>query len=194
MRVEKNPWIPIADLLSSIVLVLLLLFIMAVIVPRFTQETQKRDAITQLQGALHDYEVKGLVKVHMESGMLEFTDVTFDKGSALLNDKSIPVIKEVASILIANMDKNPKMQILIEGHTDPAVVSATVNKGGYFENNIQLSALRASNVRGYLLQFMGETYINRIGIAGYGETRLKNKDDIMASENRRVEIRMLWEE
>ena len=194
MRDEKNPWIPIADLLSSVVLVLLLLFTMAVIVPRFTQETQKREAITQLQGALHDYEVKGLVKVHMESGMLEFTDVTFDKGSALLNDKFIPVIKEVASILIANMDKNPKMQILIEGHTDPAVVFATVNKGGYFENNIQLSALRASNVRGYLLQSMGEAYVNRIGIAGYGETRLKNKDDIMASENRRVEIRMLWAE
>lgn len=194
MRVEKNPWIPIADLLSSVVLVLLLLFIMAVIVPRFTQETQKREAITQLQGALHDYEIKGLVKVHMESGMLEFTDVTFDKGSALLNDKSIPVIKEVASILIAHMDKNPKMQILIEGHTDPAVVSTMVNKGGYFENNIQLSALRASNVRGNLLQSMGDAYVNRIGIAGYGETRLKNKDDIMASENRRVEIRMLWEE
>jgi len=192
MRVEKNPWIPIADLLSSVVLVLLLLFIMAVIVPRFTQETQKREAISQLQGALHDYEVKGLVKVHMESGMLEFTDVTFDNGSALLNDKSIPVIKEVASILIANMDKNPKMQILIEGHTDPAVVSTTVNKGGYFENNIQLSALRASNVRGYLLQSMGDVYVTRIGIAGYGETRLKNKVDKMASENRRVEIRMLW--
>ena len=194
MRVEKNPWIPIADLLSSVVLVVLLLFIMAVVVPRFTQEAQKKEAIFQLQSALHDYEVKGLVKVHMESGMLEFTDVTFDKGSALLNDKSIPVIKEVASVLIANMDKNPQMQILIEGHTDPAVVSATVNKGGYFESNIQLSALRGSNVRGYLLQSMGEGYVNRIGIAGYGETRLKNKVDKMASENRRVEIRMLWAE
>ncbi len=194
MRVEKNPWIPIADLLSSVALVLLLLFIMAIIVPRFTQESQKREAIIQLQGALRDYEVNGLVKVHTESGMLEFTDITFDKGSALVNDKSIPAIKEVAGVLIANMDKNPQMQILIEGHTDPAVVTATVNKGGYFENNIQLSALRASNVRGYLLQFMGEGYANRIGVAGYGETRLKNNIDKMASENRRVEIRMLWAE
>ena len=194
MRVEKNPWIPIADLLSSVVLVLLLLFIMAVIVPRFTQEAQKKEAISQLQSALHNYEANGLVKVHAESGMLEFTDVTFEKGSALLNDKSIPLIKELANVLIANMDKNPQMQILIEGHTDPAVVSTTINKGGYFENNIQLSALRASNVRGYLLQSMGEGYVNRIGIAGYGETRLKNKDDKMASENRRVEIRMLWAE
>ncbi len=194
MRVEKNPWIPIADLLSSIVLVLLLLFVMAVIVPRFTQEAQKREAIVQLQNALYDYEVDGLVKLDMESGMLEFTDITFDQGSALLNDKSIPVIKEVASVLVANMDKNPQMQILIEGHTDPTVVTATVNKGGYFENNIQLSALRASNVRGYLLQSMGEGYVNRIGIAGYGETRLKNNVDKMASENRRVEVRMLWTE
>lgn len=194
MRVEKNPWIPIADLLSSVVLVLILLFIMAVIVPRFTQEAHKKEAILQLQNALHDYEINGLVKVHMESGMLEFTDITFDKGSALVNDKSIPAIKEVASVLVANMDKNPQMQILIEGHTDPTAVTATVNKGGYFENNIQLSALRASNVRGYLLQSMGAGYVSRIGIAGYGETRLKNNIDKMASENRRVEIRMLWAE
>ena len=194
MKIEKNPWIPIADLLSSVALVLLVLFVMAVIVPRFNQEAQEKEAIVQLQRALHDYEVNGLIKVHMENGMLEFTDVTFDKGSALLNDKAIPVIKEVANVLTANMDKNPQMQILIEGHTDPSVVTATINKGGYFENNIQLSALRAANVRGYLLQSMGEEYVNRIGIAGYGETRLKNNSDKMASENRRVEVRMLWAE
>ena len=194
MKIEKNPWIPIADLLSSVALVLLVLFVMAVIVPRFTQEAQEKEAIVQLQRALHDYEVNGLIKVHMENGMLEFTDVTFDKGSALLNDKAIPVIKEVANVLTANMNKNPQMQILIEGHTDPSVVTATINKGGYFENNIQLSALRAANVRGYLLQSMGEEYVNRIGIAGYGETRLKNNSDKMASENRRVEVRMLWAE
>ena len=194
MKIEKNPWIPIADLLSSVALVLLVLFVMAVIVPRFTQEAQEKEAIVQLQRALHDYEVNGLIKVHMENGMLEFTDVTFDKGSALLNDKAIPVIKEVANVLTANMNKNPQMQILIEGHTDPSVVTATINKGGYFENNIQLSALRAANVRGYLLQSMGEEYVNRIGIAGYGETRLKNNSDKLASENRRVEVRMLWAE
>ena len=63
---------------------------------------------------------------------------------------------------------------------------------GYFENNIQLSTLRAANVREALLNDMGKEYSNRIGVAGYGETRLKNKVDPLSAENRRIEIRILW--
>ena len=69
---------------------------------------------------------------------------------------------------------------------------SVVNRGGYFENNIQLSTLRAANVREALLNDMGKEYSNRIGVAGYGETRLKNKVDPLSAENRRIEIRILW--
>lgn len=66
------------------------------------------------------------------------------------------------------------------------------NKGGYFDNNIQLSTLRASNVRDALFNNVGSEYADRIGVAGYGETHLKNKYNPFAEENRRIEIRILW--
>ena len=84
------------------------------------------------------------------------------------------------------------MELLIEGHTDPAMIHTVVNRGGYFADNIQLSTLRAANVRRELLASMGTEYANRIGVAGYGDTRLKNIEQPLSAENRRIEIRILW--
>ena len=61
-----------------------------------------------------------------------------------------------------------------------------------FEDNIQLSTLRAANVRKELLASMGKEYANRIGVAGYGDTRLKNTEQPVSPDNRRIEIRLLW--
>lgn len=192
MKSKRNPWISIADLLSSVVLVLLLLFIMASIAPKYTQEHQRRSMMENINTALTDYENKGQLKVHIDTGILEFTSVTFPSGSAKLGNDTDILVKEIAVRLTQYMTKNPTMEILIEGHTDPAVVGSVRNVGGYYENNIQLSTLRAANVRNSLLKYMGKDYANRIGVAGYGATRLKNTKDPLSAENRRIEIRILW--
>lgn len=192
MKQQSNPWISISDLLSSVVLILLLLFIMASIVPKFSMDSQRLEMMNQINLALKEYEKEGLVKVHRESGILEFTSVTFDQGSAQLNSNTEHLVEEMSKKLQVYLKEKPNLEILIEGHTDPSAVHNVVNIGGYYDSNIQLSALRAINVRNTLLRHMGEEYSGRIGVAGYGETRLKNKDNPMASENRRVEIRLLW--
>ena len=185
MKQQSNPWISISDLLSSVVLILLLLFIMASIVPKFSMDSQRLEMMNQINLALKEYEKEGLVKVHRESGVLEFTSVTFDQGSAQLNSNTEHLVEEMSKKLQVYLKEKPNLEILIEGHT-------VVNIGGYYDSNIQLSALRAINVRNTLLRHVGAEYSGRIGVAGYGETRLKNKDNPMASENRRVEIRLLW--
>lgn len=192
MKQQSNPWISISDLLSSVVLILLLLFIMASIVPKFSMDSQRLEMMNQINLALKEYEKEGLVKVHRESGILEFTSVTFEQGSAQLNSNTEHLVEEMSKKLQVYLKEKPNLEILIEGHTDPSAVHNVVNIGGYYDSNIQLSALRAINVRNTLLRHMGEEYSGRIGVAGYGETRLKNKDNPMASENRRVEIRLLW--
>ena len=192
MKNKSNQWISIADLLSSVVLILLLLFVMASIGPKYTKEAQRITMMNQINTALHDYESKGQIKVHMEQGILEFTSVTFPSGSAQLGTDTNALVKELAVKLKHYMDEHKMMEVLIEGHTDPSAVREVVNRGGYFENNIQLSTLRAANVREALLNDMGKEYSNRIGVAGYGETRLKNKVDPLSAENRRIEIRILW--
>ena len=189
---KRNSWISISDLLSSVVLILLLMFILASVLPQYTQESQKRDMMTQIEKALKAYEDKGQVRVHIETGMLEFTSVTFSSGSAELSPAAVSVIKDFSAQLKSYMTENPKMEVLIEGHTDPAAVSELRNSGGYFANNVQLSTLRAANVRDALLKIIGMEYANRIGVAGYGETRLKNTENPLSEENRRIEIRILW--
>ena len=192
MQVKRNPWISITDLFSSVVLVVLLLFVMAAIVPKFTQEAQRREMMEKIDSALTVYEEQGQVKVHSETGMLEFTSVTFDSGSAELTPETKLLVKDLSANLTGYMAENPMMELLIEGHTDPAMIHTVVNRGGYFADNIQLSPLRAANVHRELLASMGTEYANRIGVAGYGDTRLKNIEQPLSAENRRIEIRILW--
>ena len=189
---RRNPWITVADLLSSVVLILLLLYVLAVIIPQFTQENRQRNMMLQIDAALKEYEERGQVEVHLETGTLEFTSLTFDSGSAELTPATNAMVGDLSRLLAEYMASEPMMEILVEGHTDPAVVGTVLNKGGYFADNVQLSTLRAANVRAALLKYLGADYAGRIGVAGYGETRLKNKENPLSAENRRIEIRILW--
>ena len=189
---KNNPWISISDLLSSVVLILLLMFILASVLPQYTQEAQRREMMGNFEEALKEYAERGQVQIHVDTGMLEFTSVTFASASAELTPAAVAALKDFSSHLKIYMDENPKMEVLVEGHTDPSPVAQVLKKGGYFENNIQLSTLRAANVREALLKNIGKEYANRIGAAGYGETRLKNISNPLSEENRRIEIRILW--
>lgn len=189
---RNNPWISISDLLSSVVLILLLMFVLAAVLPQYSQEAQKREMMTRIGAALQEYQERGQVQIHLDTGMLEFTSVTFPSGSAELSGEAMAAVKDFSAQLKVYMIENPKMEVLIEGHTDPAAISKVINKGGYFENNVQLSTLRAANVRSALLNNIGQEYAQRIGVAGYGETRLKNTDNPLSAENRRIEVRLLW--
>ena len=189
---KNNPWVSISDLLSSVVLILLLMFILASVLPQYTQEAQRREMMGSFEEALMEYAKNGQVQIHVDTGMLEFTSVTFASASAELTPAASAALKDFSQHLKIYMQENPKMEVLVEGHTDPSAVAQVLNKGGYFENNIQLSTLRAANVRAALLQNIGQEYANRIGAAGYGETRLKNVQNPLSEENRRIEIRILW--
>lgn len=189
---KNNPWISISDLLSSVVLILLLMFVLAAVLPQYTQEAQRREMMDSFEEALREYAEQGQVQIHVETGMLEFTSVTFPSASAEVTPAALTALKDFSSHLKIYMDENPKMEVLVEGHTDPSPVAKVRNQGGYFANNIQLSTLRAANVREALLKNIGKEYANRIGAAGYGETRLKNTANPLSEENRRIEIRILW--
>lgn len=191
---KRNPWISIADLLSSVVLVVLLLFVMAALAPKYSIEMQRNKIMSQFNTDLNDYALRGQLRIYVDKSILEFTSVTFEQGSAKLNDNTHAMVENIATKLKQYMDEHPSMEVLIEGHTDPMPVNAVRNVGGYYENNIQLSSLRAANVRSALLQYMHDKeFAKRIGVAGYGETRLKNTKDVYSPENRRIEIRILWD-
>ena len=76
---------------------------------------------------------------------------------------------------------DPKLtggSFLIAGHTDAK---------GSDEYNLALSQRRAASVKAFLV----ETYKvdeGRLSVIGFGEEQLKNKEDPLADENRRVQI------
>jgi len=93
----------------------------------------------------------------------------------------------IAKAALADMDNRGKAL------TDPALKGGTFVLAGHTdavgsdEYNQDLSSRRADSVKRYLTEKFSLTP-DRLVTAGYGKTRLKNKDNPKAPENRRVEV------
>ncbi len=84
--------------------------------------------------------------------------------------------------------------VLIEGHTDETRVA----EGNRFQNNLELSGMRASRIyrmltrcEPVLLQLQNVSGEPILGASGYGETRLVNQDEQASVDNRRIDLRFL---
>ena len=90
--------------------------------------------------------------------------------------EALPSLNELGKALT-----DPKLKgasILIAGHTDAK---------GSADYNLALSQRRAASVADFLIK----TYHvdkGRLSVIGFGEEQLKNKEDPLADENRRVQI------
>jgi outer membrane protein OmpA-like peptidoglycan-associated protein len=103
-------------------------------------------------------------------------EVYFDFNSATITSQAEPQLRELGAALA-----DPKLKgavISINGHTDGV--------GGDAFNR-KLSERRATMIREYLVDNFQLSPSN-LRAVGYGKSRLKNKADPTASENRRVEV------
>lgn len=122
---------------------------------------------------------KDLFLVPIETGQtIRLNNIFFETGSATLKAESFPELNNLVKLL----NENPKINIVIEGHTDNV---------GTDEANQILSENRAKAVHDYLLsQGVGA---ERLSYSGFGES--KPVDDNSTEEgrmkNRRVEFRIL---
>jgi len=102
--------------------------------------------------------------------------ILFAFDSAEILPEARPSLDELGKAL-----SDPKLaggSFLIAGHTDAK---------GSDDYNLALSQRRAGSVKAFLV----ETYKvdgGRLSVIGFGEEQLKNKDDPLADENRRVQI------
>ena len=103
-------------------------------------------------------------------------EIKFDYDSASIKAESVPDVDELGKALTSDALK--EYRIVLNGHTDAA---------GSNDYNQDLSDRRAASVRDYLITKFGISEDRLIAI-GYGEERLKNVDDPLAAENRRVEV------
>jgi outer membrane protein OmpA-like peptidoglycan-associated protein len=103
-------------------------------------------------------------------------EVYFDYNSAEITPRAEPQLRELGAAL-----SDPKLKgasISINGHTD-GVGGDAFNK--------RLSERRAGVIKEYLVDNF-QLSASKLRAVGYGKSRLKNKADPAASENRRVEV------
>jgi outer membrane protein OmpA-like peptidoglycan-associated protein len=105
-------------------------------------------------------------------------DVQFKKGTADLEEKSLPTLDSVVEIL----KKHPSVRILVSGHTE---------RVGAEERNLELSRERASTVRKYLIdKGIGKERLVAQG-AGSSEPIGDNGTRAGREENRRIELKVV---
>jgi len=128
-----------------------------------------------------DYYKPGVSIVHNDRGVvLQLPSVLlFKKGSSELEKKAYPLLDKIAGV----MQKTDNM-IYIEGHTDNLPILTEK-----YLSNVELSIYRSLRVAGYFINNMNISP-ERIGIAGYGDSRFiaENKTTAERARNRRVEI------
>ena len=107
-------------------------------------------------------------------------EILFDSGKAALKADGQSALDKISEIVKAN----GKRRFLLAGHTD----NVPVTGGKKFDDNWELSTLRATNAVKYL-QAQGVNP-KQIGAAGFGEylPHTSNDTDEGKAENRRLEI------
>lgn len=191
---KYNPFIPIADNLSGALFIFLFLFVVLAILPKFQAQFQEKKTMENIKKDFRKYENNGYITVSVKENSIMIHDVDFSLGSSCVKPDYLDVINNIASKIKQILDKNKNLTILIDGHSDANKITVPVVKscGGFFTNNMQLSTLRAMEVRNIIINRIGKSYESRIGVAGYGDTRLLDKNNPYSPKNRYVNIKFVW--
>lgn len=140
------------------------------------QNTEEIEAISDLEELKEEKSLKELLNTELTEtlkGKKLKLKVQFKTAKADI----LPEYEDELNELVAFMNKNTEIRILIEGHTAPI---------GNAQKNQELSEQRAVEVRNYLIA-KGISQ-NRIRTVGYGGTRPISTTSEQMKENRRVEV------
>ncbi|MCH8491561.1 MAG: hypothetical protein LAT81_16780, partial [Oceanicaulis sp.] len=118
---------------------------------KLEEQTVQGRVISEISDALNEYQEMGMVYVDKNDMVIQLTDITFETASACTDSSFVPVFEIIGSLFSQYMNSKSNLNILIEGHSDSRPVRGLVSACGYFENNFQLSTLRAINVRDRIL-------------------------------------------
>jgi len=148
----------------------------------------KQDAASQalkdkLQQALLGFQQNGLtVDIRNGKVYVSLTDkLLFPSGSIVIDDKGKAALKQLAVVL----NKEPDINIAVEGHTDDKKVLNL----GQIKDNWDLSVLRATSVTRYLSETEGvdPKRLTATGKSQYQPIDPSNTPEALA-KNRRIEI------
>ncbi|MCG5102417.1 flagellar motor protein MotB [Oceanobacillus alkalisoli] len=145
-----------------------------------------RELQARINGYIETNELSGALSTELSNEGLMLTilnDVTFDMGSAEVNDGGREIITEVSRLL----NTDPPHHIEISGHADDRPIN-----NEEFPSNWELSVIRAVNFMGLILG-NDDHDPARFSAKGFGEYRpiVPNTSEANREKNRRVEVLIL---
>ncbi len=116
-----------------------------------------------------------ITKELLETGRVRLYGINFDVDSDIIRDESKPTLDKI----VAMLQSEKAMQLIIEGHTD---------SDGQPQHNQILSEQRAESVKAYLVSAAISS--SRLFTKGYGESKpvAPNTNATGKAQNRRVEL------
>lgn len=137
------------------------------------QPVQKVEQVYTLRQVRESERLRDLMR------RLDLDTITFDTGQAIVRQRQVPFLEDLARASIALIEQDPSTVLLIEGHTDAV---------GSDISNLALSDRRAETVARILANFYGVPPESMV-VQGYGEQYLKVATQGAEERNRRVTIR-----
>lgn len=207
MKEKPSEWIVIADLMSGVVAVVMLMLVVSVVQKQvadrshraaMAQSAQARrqqiaGVLQQMQAAIDRQGASSYVVIDAAAGKVTMHEGAFKSGSACIEPKLKAAFAQVEDKVAAYLLQVHGGQIFVEGHTDNHPVKSPVTDIREFctvyDDNFTLSAARAREARKLLIGQSGPEAARRVIVAGYGDSRplpgMAPDDD----RNRRVELR-----
>ncbi len=144
------------------------------------------DAVIMAKGEASGVTIKvdkvgGAKKKEFSTRLTLQEKLLFTSGNARIRSEGIKVLEKISAFL----ERSPKTQIKIEGHTD----NVPIGKTCLYRTNKELSNARAQRVFKHLIQ-KSSISVERFQVKGYGESRpiVSNSTAKGRARNRRVEI------
>jgi chemotaxis protein MotB len=207
MKDKPSEWIVIADLMSGVVAVVMLMLVVSVVQKQAAERSHRAEmaqgaeaqrqhiagVLAQMKTAFDRQGAAGLVAIDAAAGKVTLHEGAFKRGSACIEPKARAAFAQFEDRIAAYLLQVHGGQIFVEGHTDNRPVKAPVTDIREFctvyDDNFTLSAARAREARLLLIGRSGAEAARRVVVAGYGDSRPLPGHAPGDDRNRRVELR-----
>ena len=192
-----NFWPSFSDLCVAFILFWVLIVILALVTPAFSEGVIRRKILEQVKVAMDtnspaEYEKYWTIDNDTGTIKLMDTKVLFSSGSADLSPQGEAVITALAQGLSGAFEEHSDNieAIMIEGFADCEPISDHAKVK--YPTNWELSTARASSVIRYILSVAEDRpgFAKKFCAAGYGSARAESQTTPLATD-RRIEIRIL---
>jgi chemotaxis protein MotB len=208
MQKKPSEWISIADLMSGVMAVVMLLLVISVLQNTYAEMKHKQEMessqqnehqkiatlLEDIQSSVTEQGAGDLIDFNLEQSKITLKDNVFARGSACITPEAKTAFNNIEDKITSFLQQSSNAKIFVEGHTDNIPVSQPVTDYKRFctvyDDNYTLSAARAREARKLLVGQLDTSIAKRIIVAGYGDSQpikgIPPEDDA----NRRVEVRL----